>query len=107
MSAPEEIVSPVLPAPRGSKLLGFGIAWLLMIASYVAEVFTVDLLPQPPSFLPLFSVPWIVAILLAIAFVATGRTRTAAGIAIGLATVLVACVVLFMLLVSQISHNFR
>jgi len=107
MSTPEETLSSTVPAPRGSRLLGFGLAWLVMIASCVAEMFAIDLLPQPPSFLPLFSAPWILAILLAIAFSATGRTRTAAGIAIGLATVLVACVVLFMLLVSQLSHNFR
>jgi hypothetical protein len=107
MSAPEEIMASTPPASRGSKLLGFAIAWLLMIALYVVEVFTVDLLPQPPMFLPLFSVPWFAAILLAIAFVATGRTRTAGGIAIGLVTVLVACVVLFMLLVGALSHNFR
>ena len=104
---PEESMPSAAAVPRGSRLLGFGLAWLVMIGSYVAEVLTVDLLPQPPVFLPLFSAPWIVAILLAIAFVATGRTRTAVGIAIGLATVLVACVVLFMLLVSQLSHNFR
>ena len=36
-----------------------------------------------------------------------GATRTAIGIAIGLATVLVVCVVLFFLLVSALSHNFR
>jgi hypothetical protein len=78
-----------------------------MISICVAEVLTIDLLPQPPLFLPLFSFPWIVAILLAIAFVATGRTRTALGIAIGLCAVLVVCVVLFMLLVSQLSNNFR
>jgi len=57
--------------------------------------------------LPDPSLPWIAAILLAIAFTATGRTRTAVGIAIGLATVLVVCVVLFFLLVSALSHNFR
>ena len=107
MSTPEPIVSAAKPASRGSKWLGFGLAWLVMVAGYVVEVLTIDLLPQPPSFLPLFSVPWIAAILLAIAFIATGRTRTAAGIAIGLGTVLVACVALFMLLVSQLSHNFR
>lgn len=107
MSALEEVVPSTTPAPRGSKWLGFGLAWLLMIGCYVGEVFIVDLLPQPPLFLPLFSVPWVAAILLAIALVAAGRTRTAVGIGIGLATVLVACVALFMLLVSQLSHNFR
>jgi hypothetical protein len=107
MSMPEEVMPSTAPPSRGSKPLGFGLAWLIMIGSCVVEVLTIDLLPQPPSFLPLFSAPWIVAILLAIAFVATGRTRTAVGIAIGLATVLVACVALFMLLVSQLSHNFR
>ena len=107
MSVPEPIMPIAAPARRGSKWLGFGLAWLIVIACYVGEVLVVDLLPQPPLFLPLFSVPWIVAILLAIAFVATGRTRTAVGIGIGLATVLVACVALFMLLVSQLSHNFR
>jgi hypothetical protein len=107
MSTPEEILSSTVPpVPRGSRLLGFGLAWLVMIASYVIEIFTVDLLPQPPVFVPLFSAPWVLAILLAIAFMATGRTRTAVGIAIGLATVLVVCVVLFMLLVSALSHNF-
>ncbi len=107
MNLPDDIVPTAAPARRGSKWLGFGLAWLIMIACYVGEVLVVDFLPQPPQFVPLFSAPWIIAILLAIALVATGRTRTAMGIGIGLATVLVACVVLFMLLVSQLSHNFR
>ena len=107
MSMPEPIMASTAPAPRGSKLVGFGLAWLVMIACCGAEVLIVAPLSHSPSFLPLFSLPWILAILLAIAFVATGRTRTAIGIAIGLATVLLACVVLFMLLVSQLSHNFR
>ena len=107
MSTPEEIVPSAGRAPRGSKLLGFGLAWLVMIAGYAVEFFVVDALEHSPSFLPLFSLPWIAAILLAIAFIATGRTRTAAGIAIGLAAALVVCVALFMLLVSQLSHNFR
>lgn len=100
-------MSATEPASRGSKLVGFGLAWLVMIAGYGAEILIVAPMSHSPPFLPLFSAPWIAAILLAIAFIATGRTRTAIGIAIGLATVLVACVVLFMLLVSQLSHNFR
>jgi hypothetical protein len=107
MSTPEEIVTSTAPAPRGSKLLGFALAWFVMITGYGAELLIVAPLSRSPSFLPLFSVPWIAAILLAIAFVATGRTRTAVGIAIGLVTVLVVCVALFVLLVSQLSHNFR
>jgi hypothetical protein len=107
MSTPEDIVTSTAPAPRGSKLLGFGLAWFVMITGYGAELLIVAPLSRSPSFLPLFSVPWIAAILLAIAFVATGRTRTAVGIAIGLVTVLVVCVALFVLLVSQLSHNFR
>lgn len=107
MSTPDEIVASTAPAPRGSKLLGFGLAWFAMIAGYGAELLIVAPLPHSPPFLPLFSVPWIAAILLAITFVATGRTRTAVGIAIGLVTVLVVCVALFMLLLSQLSHNFR
>jgi len=107
MSTPDEIVASTAPAPRGSKLLGFGLAWFAMIAGYGAELLIVAPLPHSPPFLPLFSVPWIAAILLAIAFVATGRTRTAVGIAIGLVTVLVVCVALFMLLLSELSHNFR
>jgi branched-subunit amino acid transport protein len=107
MSVPEKIAATTAPARRGSKWLGFGLAWLVMIACCIGEVLIVDLLPQPRSFLPLFSVPWVLAILVAIAFVAAGRTRTAVGIVIGLATVLVACVALFMLLVGQLSHNFR
>ena len=107
MSMPEEIAASSERAPRGSKLLGFGLAWLIMIAGYGAELLVVDALAHTPSFLPLFSLPWIAAILLAITFVAAGRTRTAVGIAIGLSTVLVVCAVLFMLLVSQLSHNFR
>ena len=107
MSTPEGIVASTERAPRGSKLLGFGLAWLVMIAGYAVEFFVVDALAHTPSFLPLFSLPWIAAILLAIAFMAAGRTRTAAGIAIGLAAVLVVCVALFMLLVGQLSHNFR
>jgi len=31
MSTPEEIVASTAPAPRGSKLLGFGLAWFAMI----------------------------------------------------------------------------
>jgi len=107
MSTPDEIVASTAPAPRGSKLLGFGLAWFAMIAGYGAELLIVAPLSHSPPFLPLFSVPWIAAILLAIAFVATGRTRTAVGIAIWLVTVLVVCVALFMLLLSQLSHNFR
>ena len=107
MNMPEEIVASTAATPRGSKLLGFGLAWFAMIVGYGAELLIVAPLSHSPSFLPLFSVPWIAAILLAIACVATGRTRTAVGIAIGLVTVLIACVALFMLLVSQLSHNFR
>ena len=107
MSAPEEVMSATAVVSRGSKIVGFGLAWLVMIAGYVAEFFIVDAMAHSPSFLPLFSLPWIAAILIAIAFIATGRTRTAIGIAIGLATVLVVCVVLFFLLISALSHNFR
>jgi hypothetical protein len=107
MSAPEEVMPAATTASRGSMLVGFGLAWLVMIACYAAEFFVIDTMTHSPSFLPLFSLPWIVAILLAIAFIATGRTRTAAGIAIGLAAALVVCVVLFFLLVSALSHNFR
>ena len=107
MSVPDEIALTAAPAKRGSKLAGFGLAWLVMVAGYAAEMFAVSGLEHSPPFVPLFLVPWVVASLVAIAFIATGRTRTAVGIAIGLGTVLVACVVLFMLLVSLLSNNFR
>lgn len=107
MSMPEPIASSTEPAARGSKLVGFGLAWLVIVAGYVAEMLIVEALPHSPSFFALFLPPLIAAILLAIAFIATGRTRTALGIAIGFVTLLVVCIVLFMLLVSQISHNFR
>lgn len=107
MSAPEAIAPPKAPANRGSKLAGFALAWLVMIAGYGLETLIVAPLAHSPPFVPLFSIPWVAAILLAIAFVATGRTRTAVGIGIGLATVLAVCVGLFVLLVSELSHNFR
>jgi hypothetical protein len=107
MSTSRETMPAAAPLPRGSKRLGFALAWLVMIACYAAEFLIITPMARSPSFLPLFSIPWIAAVLLAIAFVATNRTRTAVGIAIGLATVLVACVALFLLLVSLLSHNFR
>ena len=107
MNVPEDVAASTTLAPRGSKLAGFGLAWLVMIVCYGAELLIVAPLSHSPDFLSLFVPPWVVAILMAIAFMAAGRTRTAVGIAIGLVTVLVACVVLFLLLVSALSHNFR
>lgn len=107
MSVPDEIAVTAAPAKRGSKLAGFGLAWLVMVAGYAAEMFAVSGLSHSPPFVPMFLLPWVAAILLAIAFIATGRTRTAIGIAIGLGTVLVVCVVLFMVLVSLLSNHFH
>ena len=92
---------------RGSKLAGFGLAWLIMMACYAVELAIIGPMSHSPSFFSLFVPPWVIAILAAIGFIAAGRTRTAVGIAIGLGTVFAACVVLFLLLVSALSHNFR
>lgn len=107
MDLPERVESPPEPARRGSVLLGFGLAWLTMIAGYVVLVGLSSLGRGQASFLTGFSMPWVIAILLIIWLVATRRTRTAAGVAIGLGTVLVIGVVLLLLLVQGISNNFR
>ena len=101
------VQSPQEPVSRGSIALGFGLAWLTMIAGYVLLVALSSIGRGQTSFLPSFSMPWIVAILLIIWLVATRRTRTAVGVAIGLGTALVACVGLFLLIVQGLSNNFH
>lgn len=107
MHLPERVESPQEPARRGSVLLGFGLAWLTMIAGYVMLVGVSSLGRGQTSFLSGFSMPWVIAILLIIWLVATRRTRTAAGVAIGLGTVLVIGIGLLVLIAQGISNNFH
>ncbi len=107
MNVPERIDSPPEPGRRGSLALGFGLAWLTMIACYAALFVGLDALHGASSFLSIFAMPWIAAILLIIWLVATRRTRTALGVAIGLATVLVVCAGLFMLIASELSRHLH
>jgi len=107
MNVPERVATSEEPVRRGSIALGFGLAWLTMIAGYLGLVGLSSLGRGQTAFLPAFSTPWVVAILLIIWLVATRRTRTAIGVAIGLGTVLVAGVGLFLLIVQGISNNFH
>jgi uncharacterized membrane protein len=107
MNAAERAGGQSDSAPRGSIALGFGLAWLAMIAGYVVLFVLSAALPRGGSVFSIFLMPWVAAILLIIWLVATRRTRTALGVAVGLGTVLVVCVGLFMLLVSELSDNFH
>jgi hypothetical protein len=106
MAVPEPVAPAPEPIRRGSLALGFGLAWLTIIAGYGALIALSDAM-RGRDFLSILAMPWIVAILLIIWLVATRRTRIALGVAIGLGIALVVCAVLFMLLVSELSHNFR
>jgi hypothetical protein len=107
MNVPERVASPEEPVRRGSVALGFGLAWLTMIAGYALLAGVASFGRGGTSFLSTFSMPWVVSILLIIWLVATHRARTALGVAIGLGSVLVICVGLFALLVNELSHNFH
>ena len=107
MNVPERVVTPNEPVRRGSIALGFGLAWITVIAGYVALVGLSSLGRGATSFVPAISTPWVVAIRLMIWLVATRRTRTALGVAIGLGAALVVCAGLFLLIVQGISNNFR
>jgi uncharacterized membrane protein YphA (DoxX/SURF4 family) len=107
MNVPERAASQALPARRGSVLLGVGLAWLTMIAGYGLLIGVSSFAATRSAFSLGYSIPWVIAVLLIIWLVATRRTRTAIGVAIGLVTVFVACVVLFVLLAQGISNNFR
>jgi hypothetical protein len=107
MNVPERVASPEEPVRRGSVALGFGLAWLTMIVGYVLLVGVASFGRGQTSFLSTFSMPWVVSILLMIWLIATRRTRTALGVAIGLGTMLVVGAVLFMLIVQGLSNNFR
>lgn len=109
MNVPERVASAPVPVRRGSLMLGFGLAWAAIIAGYAMIVALSGSLARAggESWLMLYLLPWIGSVLLMIGFIATGRSRTALGIAIGLGTVLVIGIVLFVIIVGQITHNFR
>ncbi len=108
MNVPE-LAAPQESRPRrGSMPLGFVLAWVVMIVGYAAIVTGWDVLLGPEgSALTLMAMPWVASILLIIWLIAKGRSRTAGGVAIGLATFGAIGIVLFVLLVQQLSHNFR
>jgi len=106
MNVPERVVGQE-PVRRGSVILGFGLAWLTVIATYGLFLALSGFGGGHASPASSISAPWVVAILLIIWLVATKRTRTALGVAIGLVTVLVVCVGLFLVLAQMISNNFR
>jgi hypothetical protein len=107
MNVPARTAAPPDPPHRGSIAIGFGLAWLTMIAGYVLMIALSSALPRSGSFLSILSLPWVVSVLLIIWLVATRRPRTAIGVAIGLVTALMIGVALFFLIVQQIANNFH
>jgi hypothetical protein len=109
MNVRERVETTPVPARRGSLALGIGLAWAALVAGYAIIIALSSSLARAggESWLTLYLMPWIAAVLLLIAFVGTGRSRTAIGMAIGLGSVLVIGIVLFFLIVAQLTNNFR
>ena len=106
---PPSFTPPRVPPPgnpRGSIWLGFGLAWLTMVVgNIIAAVLVAGF--EHESLLAVFALPWLAAIGLIVWFAANGRSRTASGVAIGLATIVAIVVLLVAACFSLLSNNFR
>jgi hypothetical protein len=91
---------------RGSLWLGFALAWAVMIVGNVLAAFLLGGF-EHEALLSVFALPWLAAIGLIVWLAATGRPRTAIGVAIGLATILAIVVLLIAACFSLLSNNFR
>jgi hypothetical protein len=92
---------------KGSLWLGFGLAWLVIVAGNIVALLLVGLVRDGGSALAIFSLPWLAAIGLIIGLAMNGTTRMAAGVAIGLATIAAIAVLLIAACFSLLSNNFR
>lgn len=95
MNEPIPSANPQQPDPRGSRWLGFGLFWLMLVggglvsgilASVVSTLFPYG--AAGPVLALAGLLPWIAPLVLAIWYANKGKTRTAQGIAFGFLSLL-------------------
>jgi hypothetical protein len=92
---------------KGSLWLGFGLAWLVVVAGNIVALMLVGLMRDGGSALAILALPWLAVFGLIIWLATSGKTRTAGGVAIGLATIAAIAVLLVAACFSLLSNNFR
>lgn len=81
---------PNPPRNRGSLLLGVGLAWAMLIGGYIVVALLMGAFTSyasDASWMFALTLPWIGMIALIVWFAQRGQTRTAGGIAIGIASI--------------------
>ena len=92
---------------RGSLWLGFGLAWLVAIVGHAVAVGIVSVSRGGSSALTVLALPWLAEIGLIVWLAATGKPRTAGGVAIGLGTIIAIAVLLIAACFSFVANNFH
>ena len=89
MNAPAPVPNP--PQNRGSLLLGVGLAWAILIGGYIVVALLLGAFmgsnASDASWMFAFVLPWVGMIALIVWFAQRGQTRTAGGVAIGIASI--------------------
>jgi hypothetical protein len=87
MNAPAPV--PNAPQNRGSLLLGVGLAWATLIGGYIIVALLIGAFVGSNDTAWIFALllPWVGMIALIVFYAQRGQTRTAGGIAIGIASI--------------------
>lgn len=88
MNEPNPPIDPQQPDPRGSRWLGFGLFWLILVGGGIVSGIIVSAAGMLFHAVGLAYglaglLPWIAPLVLAIWLAGKGKTRTAQGIAFG------------------------
>jgi len=97
MNAPTPV--PIPPSPnRGSLLLGVGLAWAIFVGGYIVVALLIGAFvgsSGDAAFIVALLLPWIAMIALIVWLARRGQTRSAAGVAIGIASIFAVALLLF------------
>jgi len=109
MNDPAPVSRPPVPPGTGSLLLGFGIAWGVVIVGYIIVAVLIGAMSgaSDAGLIPLLMLPLLALLGLIVWFAVQGKSRTAIGIVIGAVSIIAVCLLLVAACFSLLAGSFH